>query len=108
MPQRCSLFAVVAQAFEVEDGDATIFKPEQALLLQPLQALVGILPGDAGERPDLFLRDLEMRREIRIEDGIEQRGDRACQPRGRIERAAIFQQRDELAETLVELPDQEA
>ena len=65
-------FAVVAQAFEVDDGDAAIFEPKEPLLLQPLQALVGILPGDAGERPDLFLRDLEMAREVGIENGIEQ------------------------------------
>jgi hypothetical protein len=40
-------FAIAAQAVEVEDGDPAIFEPQQALLLQPLQALVGVLPGDA-------------------------------------------------------------
>jgi hypothetical protein len=41
------LLAVTAQALEVEDGHPAIFEPKQALLLQPLQALVGVLPRDA-------------------------------------------------------------
>lgn len=41
------LFAVAAQAFDIEDGHATIFEPEKPLFFQPLQALVGVLPGDA-------------------------------------------------------------
>ena len=32
----------------------------------------------------------------------------AGEPRRRIQRAAVFEQRDELAQTFVELPDQEA
>jgi hypothetical protein len=96
----------MAPPLEVDDGDATIFEPQQTFLLQSLQALVGILPGDAGKCPDFFLRDLQMACEVRIENRIEQRSDRARQPRGRVQRAAIFQQPDELAEALVELSDQ--
>jgi hypothetical protein len=51
--------------------------------------------------------NLEVRRQIRIENGIEQRGDRAGETGGGIQRPAIFQQRDELAETFVELAHQE-
>jgi hypothetical protein len=98
----------MAQSFEVDDGHATIFEPQQTFFLQPLQALVGILPGDTGERSDFFLRDLQMSREVGIENRIEQGCDGARQPRGRVQRAAIFEQRDELAQTFVELPDQEA
>ena len=47
-------------AFEFDDGHAAIFEPQQAFLLQPLQALVGVLPRNAGERSDFFLCDLEM------------------------------------------------
>ena len=32
---------------EIDDRHPAIFEPEQARLLQPLQALVGILPRDA-------------------------------------------------------------
>src|SRR4051812_11486935 len=105
---RPSLLAIVAQPLEVEDGHATIFQPQEPLLLQPLQALVGVLPGDAGERPDFLLSDFEVAREIGIENGIEQGGDRTRQTRGRIQRAAVFEQPNELAKPLVELPDQEA
>jgi hypothetical protein len=38
--------AVMAQPIEVEDGHAAILQSQQALLLQCLQALVGILPGN--------------------------------------------------------------
>ena len=41
------LLAVTAQLFEVDDCHPAIFQSKQALLLQPLQALVGILPGQA-------------------------------------------------------------
>src|SRR6476646_9648019 len=98
--------AVVAQAFEFDDGDAAIFEPQQAFLLQPLQALVGILPRNTGERSDFFLGDLDMARHVRIENRVEQRGDGARDTAGGIERAAMFQRADELADPLVELPDQ--
>ena len=49
-----------------------------------------------------------MTRWIRIEQRVEQRGDRARQPPGRIQRPAVFDEPDELAEPLVELRDQEA
>jgi hypothetical protein len=38
------LLAAPAQPLEVDDGHPAIFEPQQALLLQPLQALVGVLP----------------------------------------------------------------
>ena len=41
------LLAIAAQALDIEDAHPAIFKPKQPLLLQPLQALVGVLPGDA-------------------------------------------------------------
>ena len=85
------LLPIVAQPFEFEDGHPAILEPQQTFLFQPLQALVGNLPGDARERSDFLLGDLEMPREVRIENGIEQRGDRARQTCGRIERAAIFE-----------------
>ncbi len=66
-------------------------EPQQAFLLQPLQALVGILPRNTGERSDFFLRDLEMTRQVRIENRVEQRGDRARDAAGGIQRAAMFQ-----------------
>jgi hypothetical protein len=48
-----------------------------------------------------------MTAEIGIEDRIEQRRDRTRQPRGDIQRTAIFHKADELAEPFVELRDQE-
>src|SRR5213078_2215484 len=41
------LLAVPAQLFEIDDSHPAIFQSKQAVLLQPLQALVGILPGQA-------------------------------------------------------------
>src|SRR5207249_1531263 len=49
-----------------------------------------------------------MPRHVRIENRVEQRGDRARDATGGIERAAMFQRADELAEPLVELPYQKA
>src|SRR5688572_32671256 len=46
----------------------------------------------------LFRSDFKVQGKLGIENRIEQRGDRARQPCGRIQRAAIFEQRDELAE----------
>src|SRR5438093_2652811 len=102
------LLAMMAQAFEFYDGDAAVFEPQQAFLLQPLQALVGILPRNSGERSDFLLRDLEMAGQVRIENRIEQRGDGARNAAGGIERATVFQRPDELADPLVELPNQKA
>src|SRR5882757_2858333 len=99
--------AVMAQPLDIDDSHPAIFEPEQALLLQSLQALIGILPRHSGQRPDLLLGDLEVTREVGIEDGVEQRSDRTRQPCRRIQRAAVLEQPDELAETLVELPYQE-
>ena len=104
---RLRLLAVMAQSLEIDDGHAAIFEPQQAFLLQPLQAPVRILPGDAGQGADFLLRDLQMKRQGRIENGIEQRSDTAREARRSIQRAAIFKQRDELPKTFVELPDQE-
>ena len=42
-----SLLAIAAKAVEVDDGDPAIFKLQETFLLQPLQALIGVLPGDA-------------------------------------------------------------
>jgi len=84
------LLAITAQLFEIDDRHATIFESEQPLPLQSFQALVGILPGDAGESADLLLRDLQMARQVRIENGIEQRCDASRQTRGCIQRASIF------------------
>ena len=42
-----SLLAIAAKAVEVDDGDAAIFKLQETFFLQPLQALIGVLPGDA-------------------------------------------------------------
>ena len=61
----------MAQLFQVDDGHPAIFQPEHALLLKPLQALVGILPRQARQRADLFLGDLQMPRQVGIEDGVE-------------------------------------
>src|SRR5450631_588155 len=102
------LFAVAAQLLEINDRDATIFEPQQTFLLQRLQALVGFLPGDAGQRPDLLLGDLQVGRQVGIENGIEQRRNAARQARGDIQRAAVFEQPYELAKTLVELSYQKA
>src|SRR6202012_3738472 len=60
----------------------------------------------ARQRTDFLLGDLQVTVEIGIEDRIEQRRDRARQPRGDIKYAAIFDQADELAKPLVELHDQ--
>ena len=66
------LLAVAAQTLEFDDGQSAIFEPKRAFFLQLLQTLVRILPGDAGERPDLFLGDFQMACQIRIENWIEQ------------------------------------
>ncbi len=49
-----------------------------------------------------------MTAEIRVEDRVEQRGDRTRQPRRCVQGPAIFDEADELAEPLIELADQEA
>ena len=54
------LITIVAQSLEVDDCHTTIFEPREPLLLQHVQALVGVPPGYAEERPDLFLRDLKV------------------------------------------------
>jgi hypothetical protein len=41
------LIAVRAQALKVDDRHPAIFEPQQSLSFELLQALVGILPGDA-------------------------------------------------------------
>ena len=41
------LLSVTTQLFEIDDSSPAIFQSKQAFLLQPLQALVGILPGQA-------------------------------------------------------------
>src|ERR1700736_1672847 len=72
-----SSLAIAAQPLEVDHRHAAIFEPQQTLLLEFLQALVGILPGHAGQRADFLLRDLQVTRQVRIKNGIEQRGDAA-------------------------------
>src|SRR4029453_11963340 len=98
--------AMMAQAFQFDDGDAAVFEAQQAFLLQALQALVGILPRNTRERSDFFLCDLEVTRHVRVQNRVEQRGDRARDAAGGVEHAAMFQRPDELADPLVELPDQ--
>src|SRR4051794_23991932 len=90
------LLAITAQSIEVDDGDAAIFESQQAFLLQRLQTLIGLLPGDAGQRTDFLLGDLEMKRQVRIENRVEQRRDAAGETGGRIQRATVFEQPDEL------------
>src|SRR3954469_11647317 len=102
------LFAVVPQALQLEDGDAAIFKSQEAFLFQPVQTLVGILPGDARQRSDFLLGDVEMKCRVRIEDRIEQRGNAAGNTRCRVQRSAIVDQRGKLPEAFVELANQEA
>ncbi len=68
---------------------------------------LAFLSGDARERANFLLGDIEVARQVRIENRIEQRGDAAGEPRRRIQRAAVFEQGDELAEAFVELSDQE-
>src|SRR4051794_14762075 len=101
--ERGTLIPVTAQPLDIEDGDTAIFQPEQALFLQPVQRAVSILAGHARERTDLLLGDLEMRGGFRIEDGIEQRGDAAGEPRSGTQCAVALEHPDELAEPLVEL-----
>jgi hypothetical protein len=38
------LFAITAQAIKFKDGYPTIFQAQQAFFLQPVEALVGVLP----------------------------------------------------------------
>ena len=66
------LLAIAAQPLEIDDRHTAIFEPQEALLFQPLQALVGILPGDPGQRADFLLRDLQVTRQVGVEDRIEQ------------------------------------
>src|SRR5882724_2799996 len=102
------LLAVAAQAIEVDDGQTAIFEPEQALFFQFLQTLVRVLPGDAGQRADFLLCDLQMPGQLRMDDRIEQRRNAARHATRRVQRAAVFEQTDEQAEPLVELADQVA
>src|SRR5207237_1044227 len=66
------LLAVAAQPLEIDDRHAAIFEPQQTLLFQPLQALVCVLPGDPGQRADFLLRNLQVTRQVGVEDWIEQ------------------------------------
>src|SRR5436190_24309389 len=96
----------MAQALQLDDGDAAIFEAQESLLFEPLQALIGVLPRNTGERSDFFLCDLEVTRHVRIKNWIEQRSDRARDAAGGVEHAAVLQRADELADPLIELPDQ--
>src|ERR1700760_3479745 len=49
-----------------------------------------------------------MTAEVGIKDRIEQRSDRPREPRGNIQRAAIFDEADELTQPLVKLNDKKA
>ena len=80
----------MAQPVELDDRDPAIFEPQQPLALEPLQALVGVLPGDSRQRPDLLLGDFKVQGKLGIENRIEQLGDRARQPYGRIQRGLFF------------------
>ncbi len=60
--------------------------------LQPLQALVGVLPGNAGERSDFFLGDLQMRSRGRVENRVEQRGDASGRARAVASQRAVILQ----------------
>ncbi len=66
--KRAALFLELAQAGQVQHGDAAVLDAQQARLLEPLQRLVRALPRQPGELTDFFLRNRQVRADARIED----------------------------------------
>ncbi len=97
-----------AEAVEVEHGDQAVIDFDQPCLAQYLQGLVDPLARGAGEIAELFLRILDVRVEIRVKVGVEQRRQRARDARIRLEQAIVFDHADELSQTLVQLLQQKA
>jgi hypothetical protein len=60
----------MAEAFEVEHGNAFPLEANEAFALQRLQALVGRLARDAGQKTEIFLADLKMRSPAGKEDRV--------------------------------------
>ena len=71
-------------------------------------ALVGDLARHAGKQRQLLLRDLDVVAGSRIQHRVEQPGQMARDPRGRVVDAIGLDGGDELAHALVELVHQEA
>ena len=87
--------AVAAELFKIDHCHAAIFQAQQALLLQGLQALVGLLARNASDGAELFLGDLQMAGRVTIEDRVEERSYATRETPGGIEPAAIFSQCDD-------------
>ena len=88
---RC-LLPVVAQPFQIEDGDAAVFEPEQAFLLQPLQqiwlAFCREMP-DSAPISSCVISRWSVRSGYRM--GLKREAIERARQRGRVQRAAVFE-----------------
>src|SRR6202008_1445685 len=94
---------VAAQAGQVEHPDAFEFDLQQSSGLELVQRLVGPLARNGGKQGDLVLRELDERFGVRIQVGIEQAGEAACDARVRSEQPVEFRQADEQAQAGVHM-----
>jgi len=97
-----------AQALQVEDPQLAVFHLQQPRALEHLERLVHALARDAGEVADLLLGELDVARLVGIEHRVEEAREGTRHPRVGLEQPLVLDHRDELAQALVQLQQQEA
>src|SRR5678815_3719928 len=93
---------------EICDDDTPVSDAEQVLPFEAFDRVVGALPSQARQLPQIFLRDVEVCRSSWIEDRVAQTDDGASKASNRVCHAVRLDHAHHFQDPLAELTDQEA
>src|SRR5437763_5005148 len=105
-PSRRSALELL-QPLQIDDGDATIFRADEACLLEAAEGLVAARPGDAREVSDLLLRDPQSRFHPGIQSRMEEARQRVSNLCVDVEHRLRDEPTDELSAAVVQQLDDE-